>query len=252
LLHGDNDEKIVDVAAVMFVTEVKLDETVELVEEDVGEELAGKIADDDAAFFGLVEEAFIGGEFVPIAAMAVNTDTFHGLVVDNFVPNVFEESIEFMFIGGMAADVVFGVREFAMEELPLEAPEDAFVEEIVIEAHEIALNVKFDGEGLASVVFGSLTDVVGETFLAIKRAFADATRVGVGAETAIPPFGTDVKQEVVDDAVAERGGDDFADDGVVDDESDTAAGLIIMTDEAVTEVNDIFHGIELELMLVDG
>lgn len=60
LLHGDDDEEIVHVAAVMFVTEVHGDEAVELVEVNVRDELAGEITDHDAVAGAPVEEAFAG------------------------------------------------------------------------------------------------------------------------------------------------------------------------------------------------
>lgn len=68
LVGGDDDEKVVDVATIIFVAEFKSDVTVELVEEDVGEELAGEVADDDAAAFGLVEKTFADGEVAPVGA----------------------------------------------------------------------------------------------------------------------------------------------------------------------------------------
>ena len=55
---GNDDEEIVDVAAVVGIAELEDDEAVELVEEDVGEELAGEVADDNAATLGLVKETF--------------------------------------------------------------------------------------------------------------------------------------------------------------------------------------------------
>lgn len=66
LVGGNDDEEVVDIATVVFIAEVKHDEAVELVEEDVAEELAGEVADDDAATFGLVEEAFADGEVAPV------------------------------------------------------------------------------------------------------------------------------------------------------------------------------------------
>ena len=58
----------------------------------------------------------------------MNANAFHGLVVDDLVPNVFKEIVEFMLVGGVAADVVFGIGEFTVEELAFEAPEDALIE----------------------------------------------------------------------------------------------------------------------------
>lgn len=60
--HRNDNKKVVDVATVMFVAEVESDIAVELVEKDVGEELASEVADDNAATFGLIKETFVGGE----------------------------------------------------------------------------------------------------------------------------------------------------------------------------------------------
>lgn len=128
LLHGDDDEKVVDVTTIMFVAKVELDEAIELVKEDIGEELASEITDNDAAFFGLVEEAFISGEFVPVTAVTVDADTVHRFVINDFVPDVLEEVVELVFVGGMTTNAVFVVGEFTMEELAFETPEDTFVE----------------------------------------------------------------------------------------------------------------------------
>lgn len=128
LFHGDDDEKVVNVATVMLIPEVELNETVELVEKDIGEELAGEVADDDATLFGLIEKTFVFWEFIPVAAVTVNTNAFHRLVVDDLVPNVFKKIVEFMFVGRMAADVIFGIGEFTVEELAFETPEDALIE----------------------------------------------------------------------------------------------------------------------------
>lgn len=128
LFHRDDNEEVVNIATVVLISEVELNEAVELIEEDVGEELAGEVADDDAAFFGLIEKTFVFWEFIPVAAVTVNANAFHGLVVDDLVPNVFKEIVEFMLVGGVAADVVFGIGEFTVEELAFEAPEDALIE----------------------------------------------------------------------------------------------------------------------------
>ena len=252
LFHRDDDKKVVDVATVMLISEVELNEAVELVEKDIGEELAGEVADDDATLFGLIEKTFVFWEFIPVAAVTVNTNAFHRLVVDDLVPNVFKKIVEFMFVGRMAADVIFGVGEFTVEELAFEPPEDAFVEEIVIQAHKIALDVEFDGKSLAGVVFGDLANVVGEAFLAVKCTFADAAGIGIGTKTAVPPLCADIEEEMMNYAVAKGSGDNFTDDRVVNDEGDAAAGLVVMTDEAVAEINDVFHGVKFKLVFVNG
>lgn len=55
----DHNEEIIDVAAVVLITEFETDETVELIEIDVGDELGGQIANDDTeAIIPRVEALF--------------------------------------------------------------------------------------------------------------------------------------------------------------------------------------------------
>ena len=55
---GNDDEEIINIATVVRIAEVVDNETVELVEENVGEKLGSQIANDDTAALGLVKEAF--------------------------------------------------------------------------------------------------------------------------------------------------------------------------------------------------
>lgn len=247
---GNDDEEIVDITAVMMITEVVDDKTVELVEEDVRKELAGKIADDDAAALGLVKEAFRRRKIVPVGAESTNGDVAHGVIVDDLVPKELESEIKLLAVGGVTVDVVFVV--VGVGKLTLEAPKDAFIKEIVTHAHKVALDVEFDTKGGLSVIVGDTTDVGGETLLSVKSAFVDATRIRVGDEMAIPPVAAKVKQEVVDDTVAERGGDDFAHDGVADDESDATARKISAVKDVLAKGIEAFDVAELETMLVDS
>lgn len=68
LRHGYDDEEVVDVAAIMFITEVDGDKAVELVEKDIGKELAGEIANNDTVAGAAVKEALVIGEGAPIFA----------------------------------------------------------------------------------------------------------------------------------------------------------------------------------------
>ena len=65
-----------------------------------------------------------------------------------------------------------------------------------------------------------------EAFRAVKGAFVVATTIGVVDQAVVPPFGGDVIEEVVDDAIAERGGEDFPDDWFGNQESDAATGFV--------------------------
>lgn len=188
LLGGNDDEKVVDVAAVMFIAEIESNVAVELVEEDVGEELAGEIADDDAAAFGLVEETFADGELAPVGARSANDDVFHGIVMDDLMPEELDDLVKLVAVTSVTTDAVFMKIFFVVErdvrngvgivfELTVETPTNAFVEFAVVEAHEIALDVEFDDESGTGVIFRCATDVGGEALLTEESAFANTARI---------------------------------------------------------------------------
>ncbi len=56
----------------------------------------------------------------------------------------------------------------------------------------------------------------------------------------------------MDDAIAERGGDDFADNRVVNDEGDAAAGFVTAAKNAVAELGDIFHFVNFKTVFVES
>lgn len=248
LFGGDDDEKVVDVAAVMFVAEIEGDEAVELIKKNIGKELASQVADDDAAAFGLVEEAFRNGEVAPVGARAADDDVFHGIVMDDLFPEELDSLVELVAVASVAADAVFMVVFFVVErdvrgsvgvifELAVEAPTDALVKFAVVETHEITLDIELDDEGGTGVILGGSADVSGEALLAEEGAFADTARIGVDNEAAVPPAGANVIKEMVNDAIAEGGGDDFADDGIANDEGDTAAGPVAALDNAIAKID---------------
>lgn len=183
--------------------------------------------------------------------------------MDDLIPEEFYGVVKFFAVAGMAmdgiemkivivpgGDVGRGMRLVA--ELAFETPENAPEKEFVVEAHEVTLDVEFDGKGGFGIIIGGAADVGGEALLAVEGAFILAAGIGVGDKAAIPPIGADIEEEVVDDAVAKGGGDDFADDRVMNDEGDAAAGLVVMADEAVAEIDNIFHGVKFKLVLVNG
>lgn len=252
LIHGYEDEKVIHIAPVVFISEVKLDIAIELVEENIREELAGEVADDDTAPFGLIEKAFTGRELLPVGALAADGDVVHRLVEDDFVPEVAQGIVEAFLIIGMTTDTVFAVGAFAVVELLFQTPEDPFVEFLMIQAHKISLDVKLDSVGGDGVILGDLTEVMSEALLTIECAFAFATGIGIGDETPVPPFRANIEEKMVHDAVAEGCGDDFSNHGVADNKSHAAAGLIVAAHDTIAQVDGIFHGIELVAMLVDS
>ena len=88
--------------------------------------------------------------------------------------------------------------------------------------------------------------------LAVKRAFAFTTGVGVRNKPPIPPVGADIKEKMMDHAVAKRSGHDLANDRIMDDEGDAATGVITVTQHTFAEIENVFHVVEFETVLVDG
>ncbi len=183
--------------------------------------------------------------------------------MDDLIPEEFYGVIKLFAVAGMAmdgiemkvfivsgGDVGSGMRLVA--ELTFETPENAPEKEFVVKAHEVALDVEFDSKGGFGIIIGDAADVGGEALLAVESAFVFATGIGVGDKTAIPPIGADVEEEVMDDAVTKGGGDDFAGDGVVNDEGDAARRFIAATNNTVAEEDEIFHVGEFEAVFVDG
>ncbi len=242
LRHWDNNEKVVDVAAIMFVTEIESNKAIELVKVNIGKELTGKIADDDTVAGATMKETFVIGKGGPISTGAADGDVFHRVVVDDLIPEKFGDLVEAVAVVGLAGDLIFGEitrRECtgidAVLELMVKTPNDTLAQLLVTETDKITLNVKGDCEGGLSVIVGDFTDVFGEALLAIEDAFAFATRVRIGAETLIPPIGGETIEKMVDDAVAKRSSNDFAGNRVVDDKSNAATGAINPTENAIAQ-----------------
>lgn len=149
-------------------------------------------------------------------------------------------------------DIGEGKRVFVALKLAIKTPDDALEKFIMIEANEITLDIKSDGESGFSIIFSGLANMVGEALLAEENAFAFATRIRIFRKAAVPPISANIIEKMMNDAITKRCGDDFAGDGIVDDKSDAAARLITTTDDAVTEKENIFYVIDFETMLIDS
>lgn len=103
-----NNIKIVNVASIVHVAEVESDEAVELIEENIGEKLTGKVANNDTVAGLAVEEAFVGREGGPVFAGATNDDVAHRVVINNLMPEKFSGLVELIAIARAAGDLVFG------------------------------------------------------------------------------------------------------------------------------------------------
>lgn len=115
---------------------------------------------------------------------------------------------------------------------------------------KIALNVERNDEGGLGVILASKANMTEEAMLTEEDAFVLAAGIRIDDKAAVPPISADIIEKMMDDAVAERCGDNLADDWVMDDESHTAARDVTTANNAVAELGDIRHVIELETMLV--
>ncbi len=255
----DDDVEVIDVATVMFVAEIVNDETVELIEKDIGDELASEITNYDTTTGAAIKKTFVRREGGPIGFGAADDDAAHRIVVNDLMPDEFSEVVEAFAVERVTEDAILLeiVRRELVErgieaKLTIETPSDAFVELLVIEADEVALNVERDGESRLSEILSGAANVLLEALLTKKYAFVLATGIRIDDEAAIPPVGAEIIEEMVNHAVAKWCSDDLTDDGIVDDESDAAAGLIMMMNHALAEGDDVFHVVELETVLVDS
>ena len=179
--------------------------------------------------------------------------------MDDLVPEEFGGLIEKITIIGVANDLILleivvgqGLWIDAALKLVVKPPEDALVKFLMAEADKITLNIEGDDKSWLSVIAGGEAEVMSEALLAIEDAFADATRVRIGNEAAVPPTSVEIVEKMVNDAVAEGSGDNLARDGVVDDKSYATVGPIDAADDAVAQELNVLHVVELEAVLVDG
>ncbi len=135
--------------------------------------------------------------------------------------------------------------------MTVEPPENASEEASAGEAGEITFEVEFDDESVVLAVLGGGEEVVLEAVEGEESTFAFAARVRIGDEVVVPPAVRFLVEVVMDDAVAEGGGEDFSNDGVFNDESGAAARRVVASEEVVLEGKEVFGGVKLKIMNVE-
>lgn len=105
--YGDNNEKVVNVAAIVLVAKVLSNETVELIEKDVGDELTSEVADDDAMPGLAIEKTFVGGKSGPFFFGATDNDVAHGVIINDLSPKKLDGLVELVSIIRAAGDAIF-------------------------------------------------------------------------------------------------------------------------------------------------
>ncbi len=94
--------------------------------------------------------------------------------------------------------------------------------------------------------------MMGEAVDTVFCAFAFAAGVGVNDETAVPPIVNAIINPVMDDAVTKGGGENFADDWVVDDVGGAAGRAIGAVEEGVAEIDEISSFVDFEFVFVES
>lgn len=94
-----------------------------MIEKNIGKELTGEVADDDALAGRLMKETFAGRQPVPIAAFAADFDALHGVVENDLAPEIFQGAVE-------NGEVIFGTAWNGIwgRKLAVESPEYALIE----------------------------------------------------------------------------------------------------------------------------
>ena len=242
LTLGDEEDEIIYIASVVFVPEVEFDETVELIEVDIGDELGGEVANHDTISGVAGVEAFLGWEIVPLGNPPATVGFVGGVVHEDLAPKVIADLVKLA--NGMVAHIG--------SELLLETPFDAFVELDAGEGHKIAFDVEFEGVGGNGAALADAAHHLLGALDAERGAFEIAATVSVETEMTIPPIIAHIVEEMVHNAVDEGGGENFPNHRIVNDKRHGAMRLVIVRKDGVGEADDILGPVDLVLVFVEG
>ena len=197
---GVDEVEIVDVAAVAAEAEGFSDERVERVEVEVGEDLAGEVADGEAATGGGGEQAFVGGEAVPVGALSGDLACICGIGQGDG-PGHLQDQIHIQ------------LPVLLADELPQTRPQLR-----ARDGHEEAPDVQLQHEAAARMGCVDVADVVLEVANAIQRALAHPAGVAAFDEQPLEMRVEFGHEPVVHHAVGEGGCEHFALHGLAHDE----------------------------------
>lgn len=207
-----------------------------MIEKDIRDELGSEVADDDTSAAGLGEETFAARELFPTLGIAADDDAFGGVVENDLLPEEEDGAVERIF------------------EVVMKLLAETFLDETkkpaAVEAHEIALKVQFSNESFSSVIVGGAAKVLFEGLDAAEGALIVATAKRSVDKAAVPPFVGNIVEEMMDDTVAEGGGEDFAANGTANKKSDAATRLVGAIYDGIAEIHEIFGIVYFEAVLV--
>lgn len=234
LLVVMHKENVVHIAPIMFYFQYALDIVVEIGQIDIAEYLASEIADWQSASFGRVEQAFRGGQTLPVFRVS-------------FGEAVYRRVVEYDLAEQVNGQVGNFFTQFARTDDPLHL----FKKYLSVDGHEEALNVEFEDVCRGAVVIGYRAHVVLYPLYAIRGTEALATRVAVPYKSALEQVVYVVVYEMMHDPVFEIGGEYFTFHGVIHDEIYTFADLVRPVVNLRCEFEKIMLEIHFEFELVD-
>ena len=192
-----------------------LDELVERVEVDVGEELTGQVADRQAVMRVLAKEALRRRDEGELAGAAADDDVLSWVVGDDELGEVHPERLR---------HAAFDERE-----------QDAFVDR-----DEEVRDVELEVVRAPGPIGGERAHVALEPARAVEGAPAGDAGAGAGDEGLLEARSDAVIERMVHDAVAKPGRPDFPRPWPADDEARARAGLIGAVRELGVQVGELF------------
>ena len=128
--------EVVDIPSVVAALQRPLAVLVQYIEVDGAEELAGDVPDGQSAAASGVEEALVFGKALPVIGRALDAAALCGVVVDRFPQQVVDRRPFGPAVGSGLPD----------------GPEDDAVEYVLVDGHEVSLEVEFQHPAFACVV----------------------------------------------------------------------------------------------------
>ena len=205
-----------------------LDEVIQRVEIEVGEDLAGQVPDRKAAPGRRVEKALLSRQAVPVIAVPADSAVVRRVAEYHGPAQVNEE---------------FAI--LAMVPRPQERSEPV-EQELSVDAHEEALDVELQNVGIAGVVVRTAPDEPVDPLYSQVASLADPARVAIEDELVLEEVVDLVDDEVMNDAVAELGGEDLAFHRLVDDESERGAGCVGPCIDLFAQAQEVLLVVNLE------
>ncbi len=242
---GTDDIKVIHIATIMAAFQFALHKLVEHIEIHIAEKLRGKVANRQSATLGRMEQTLVVRKVVPIGRVALDTTVFQRIEHNNLGCKVLDK---------------INVNHFAPPFAPVlrhavpRHPVNAFVantkQTAAVNVHKITANVHLHHIAWNGKALAFLADMAFEPPNAVMSAAPLYATVGVVNESALKHFVHIVVVQVVNNAVAEIGGKNFALLGVGDYEAGRWARHVFARKKFIAEFVEIALKVCFETFLV--